>query len=214
MTRRPANGAKITETNLAGRRTDLMLRRAALAVLLIACADTGDAAAPVARDPEAVRASAAPADPARDAARPGDAGDAPDAGDAIPTTPDAMKAWLLAGRYPTWAKEGAPHPSAGPHASSVLTYVNAELDTSLASNAPEHPAGAAAVKEFLGPAGVKGWAVAVKTQAASAGGEGWYWYETFSTAPAAHGIEGQGATICVSCHDSGRDFVLTPYPLR
>jgi len=45
-------------------------------------------------------------------------------------------------------------------------------------------------------------------------GKGWYWYETFSVTPGTHGIQGQGAPICVNCHASGRDFVLTPFPLR
>lgn len=165
--------------------------------LLVACADTGDAASPVAREPEPLT---------------GNAGS--DAGTAIPTTPDALKTWLLAGSYKSWSAESAPHPSAGPHASSVLTFVNDDLKTSLASSSKEHPAGAAAVKEFLGPTGVKGWAVAVKTQASSADGDGWYWYETFSTAPGVHGIHGQGAAVCVNCHDGGTDFVLTPFPLR
>ena len=45
-----------------------------------------------------------------------------------------------------------------------------------ASNA-EHPLHAAVVKELYGSgATVVGWAVAVKTKAASDGGNGWYWY--------------------------------------
>ena len=96
----------------------------------------------------------------------------------------------------------------------MLTYVNGDLEASLAKSADAHPAGAAAVKEFLGPNGVSGWAVAVKTQASSASGDGWYWYETFSAETGVHGIHGQGAAVCVNCHDSGKDFVLTPFPLR
>ena len=157
----------------------------------------------------------APAETDRPApsATPNDAG-ATSSVSTIPTTPDALKSWLLAGSYKSWSKESKSHTSTGPHAASVLTFVNAGLGDSLAGGSEDHPAGAAAVKEFLDGNEVTGWAVAVKTSASSDDGKGWYWYETFNATPGKHGIEGQGESICVNCHASGRDFFLSPYPLK
>lgn len=59
-----------------------------------------------------------------------------------------------------------------------------------------------------------GWAVSVKTQASSASGQGYYWYESFGVTPGASTIEGQGVALCVNCHSAGKDYVLIPYPLR
>ncbi|MBS2018101.1 MAG: hypothetical protein JST00_34840 [Deltaproteobacteria bacterium] len=137
-----------------------------------------------------------------------------DEGGAVPTEPTALQAWLATRRYECWARESAKHPSAGPHGGDVRTYLNAALDASMKGTG-EHPAGAVAVKElYSSGATVTGWAVGVKTQAASDGGKGWYWYEVFGTQPGANTIEGQNEAICTNCHKAGKDFVLVPYPLR
>jgi len=71
--------------------------------------------------------------------------------------------------------------------------------------------GTAAVKELFDDASkLVGYAVYVKTNAASEGGAGWYWYERVpltSMAPNTQGIvaDGPGASgpakaICVGCH--------------
>jgi hypothetical protein len=138
-----------------------------------------------------------------------------DEGGPVPTTPDALYTWLQGGSYRCWAHESVQHPSTGPHTGDVQTYVNGALDASL-QRGGEHPVGAVAVKEFFEPSGTarRGWAVLVKNQAASAGGDGFYWYELIGTSPSGTRYEGQGSRICTGCHAGGRDFVLAPYPLR
>jgi hypothetical protein len=123
-------------------------------------------------------------------------------------------AWLKAGTYSTWQAEAAAHKSSGPHG-TVRTFVNTALANSLAAGNGSHPVGATAVKELHGSSGVTGWAVSVKVAADSAGGKGWYWYETFSTAAAAKpAADGTGVGLCTGCHGGGTDYVLVPYPLK
>lgn len=138
-----------------------------------------------------------------------------DEGGVVPTEPVALQAWLGTGKYKCWTHESAKHPSTGPHGGDIQTYLNASLDASMKGTS-EHPQGAVAVKElYSSGTTVTGWAVGVKTQATSAGGAGWYWYEAFGTQPGASTIEGQNKSLCTNCHASGgRDFVLIPYPLR
>jgi len=126
-----------------------------------------------------------------------------------------MFTWLQKGDYKAWAKESASHQSTGPHGGKVRTYVNAPLVTSLTAKNPQHPKGAATVKEFINSSDVvTGWAVSVKTQDDSANGAGWYWYEVFSTTDGASPIEGQAKPLCNNCHVGGSDYVLTPFPLK
>jgi hypothetical protein len=141
-----------------------------------------------------------------------------DEGGVVPANAKDLNAWLQKRAYKCWAHESAPHTSAGPHGGKVQTYLNAALDGSLAKSG-EHPQGAVAVKELYGsdPAsGITGWAVGVKTQAASAGGDNWFWYEVFTSAPSDTApYASLGASICKNCHaGSDHDFVLTTYPLR
>lgn len=137
-------------------------------------------------------------------------------GPAPPTTPAALQTWLNAGSYKCWAHESLQHPSDGPHGGEVKVFLNTKLDTSMKGNA-EHPEGAVAVKEFFAVGGkdVTGWAVLIKTQASTASGAGYYWYEVFGTQAGASTIEGQGKTLCVNCHGAGgKDYILIRYPLR
>jgi hypothetical protein len=132
-----------------------------------------------------------------------------------PTEAAALRAWLDAGHYRDWRKESRPHRSTGLHPETVVTYVNAPLHDSLASGANEHPAGAAAVKELYRGGKPSGYAVAIKTDARSAVGRGWYWYEVTSLAADAKPVAAaHGVALCLGCHLAGRDFVLTPFPLR
>lgn len=128
--------------------------------------------------------------------------------------PAAFNAWLKKKEYASWPKESAAHASTGPHAASVLTHINPKLDASMKAGNAEHPKGVAAVKEFLSNGQVTGWAAYVKTDDASSSGNGWYWYEVFSLDANASAIEGQGKTTCTGCHSGGKDFVLSPYPLK
>lgn len=138
-----------------------------------------------------------------------------DEGGTVPTSAVPLQAWLAKRAYRCWAHESVQHKSTGPHGGEVKAFLNAKLEGSMKGTA-EHAEGAVAVKEFFATGGteVTGWAVLVKTQASSASGQGFYWYETFGTTPGASTIEGQGKALCVGCHSGGKDFVLTPYPLR
>jgi hypothetical protein len=127
-----------------------------------------------------------------------------------PTGRDALVPWLEGESYADWAAESAPHPSAGPHPSTVRTYFNDGLAQSAAAGHAEHPIGAATVKElFDGDGERSGWAVMVKLEEGQ-GGDGWYWYEGVGSAVYA---DGTGVGLCVGCHVDGVDHVLTRWPL-
>lgn len=129
-----------------------------------------------------------------------------------PTEPAALLAWLQAGGYLDWAAESAPHPSAGPHGGRVRTFLDPAIVASLAAGAPQHPAGAAAVKElYFDGESVRGWAVMVKLRVDSDLGRGWYWFESFGSGEP---LEGVGLGLCTGCHAAGRDFVRIPFPLQ
>lgn len=133
-----------------------------------------------------------------------------------PADGDALFDWLKAGNYKGWNHESARHPSAGPHPQAVIAYVNQLLDQSLAAGSAVHPEGSAAVKElFDGEGKLSGWAVSLKTQADSAAGQGWYWYEMLGTTAESRVVaDGNGVALCFGCHTPGNDFVLIPYPLK
>ena len=134
--------------------------------------------------------------------------------DTVPPIVDAdLQGWLASASYVAYLPESAAHPSAGPHGGSVRTFVNRALAGSLGTCATSHPVGAAAVKELHGDAGLRGWAVMVKTRPA-AGAASWYWYEVFDTAPGATpAFSGQGDDTCTGCHDGGLDAIRTAWPL-
>ena len=136
--------------------------------------------------------------------------------DVPPTERAALLKWLQAGNYKSWVKESAPHASQGPHPEQVIAHLNAALDQSLSAGADAHPAGSAAVKELLDASGkLSGWAVTVKTDADSAGGEGWFWYEILGTTDGSRVVaDSNGVPLCFGCHALGRDFVLIPHPLK
>jgi len=137
-------------------------------------------------------------------------------GDVPPTEPQALNRFLQAGGYKHWPHESAPHPSRGPHPVTVQTYLNPAMQASLAAGKKEHPPGSAIVKELLDDQGkIRGWAVSVKTEAKSRLGKGWYWYEVLS--PAANAkpdYAGQGLLLCSACHATGKDYVLSDFPLK
>jgi hypothetical protein len=143
----------------------------------------------------------------------------PPAEDPPPTGAAELAAWLAAGSYRGWAAESRPHASVGPHFGTVRTFLNAPLIASLTTGAAAHPAGSAVVKELFGRSGdtVRGWSVMIKLDPDSAGGNGWYWYESFGGSIFA---AGRGVGLCTGCHRSdyqgltSRDFLLTPFPLQ
>jgi hypothetical protein len=125
-------------------------------------------------------------------------------------------AWLKAGSYKGWEHGSTPHPAPGAHPGGVLTYLDPALASSRRAGSAAHPAGAAAVLELYGKSGkLHGWAVAIKADVNSAGGQGWYWYEVLSVEDGKRTLAAdRGAPACVECHAKGSDFVMTPYPLR
>lgn len=126
-----------------------------------------------------------------------------------PAESDALFSFLQAGQYNTWTAESAVHASVGPH-DNVRVY----LGPKMAAGAAPHAIGSAVVKElYAGGATVTGWVVWVKVAADSAGGDGIYWYENFSTTSNDPQVEGVGDSACTGCHASGQDFLLTSVPL-
>lgn len=124
----------------------------------------------------------------------------------------ALAEWLTAGHYRQWRAESQIHASQGPHFGRVRAYLNPALFESLRAGKKDHPKGAVAVKELYGSGDqVLGWSVAIKTEAASAAGANWYWYEQFEARVVA---DAKGVLLCRGCHLAGRDYVLTPWPLR
>lgn len=123
-----------------------------------------------------------------------------------------LEAWLKAGHYKTWRNEKGPHASQGPHFGKVRAWLNPVLFESMQSGARQHPKNSVAVKELFGEGNaVLGWSVAIKTEADSSGGSNWYWYEIFQDRVVK---DGQGILLCRGCHFTGRDYVLTPWPLK
>jgi hypothetical protein len=134
----------------------------------------------------------------------------------VPVSGADLFPYLKAGGYLGFTTESTVHDSTGPHGGKVRTYINPSLEASLKAGSAEHPVGAASVKElYLSGSSVQGWAVMVKTQAASDAGQGWYWYEVYSaTDPSNPVADGNGVPLCYNCHVSGKDFFRSPFPLQ
>ncbi len=129
----------------------------------------------------------------------------------VPTRPSELRQYLADQLYLGFAAESESHRSVGAHVSPVRVFINDELADSLDKGNPQHPAGAAAIKELWGDNEdvPKGWAVMVKL-ADGEGGDSWYWYEQLAGEVL---YEGAGRPVCVDCHQPGRDYFVTDYPL-
>jgi hypothetical protein len=149
-----------------------------------------------------------------------------------------VEAWLAGGAYKSWHSEAAIHEARSPSPHGFNRIYSNDVVHGAATGTASWPAGAAAVKELYASATDTtpvGYAVYSKTQADSAGGANWYWYERVpltSTVPhdangvVADGLGSSGTplTICVGCHGAagsdtahtpspgGRDQVYTPVP--
>jgi hypothetical protein len=122
----------------------------------------------------------------------------------------ALKAWLATGAYKSWHCEPTDHVAVAPSPHSQDRVCSNDL---LAAGSPPFPQGAAAVKELYDKPSsqggvVFGYAVYLKTQASSAAGANWYWYEDNPTLDPDGGVVADGLgnagnpmTICVSCHN-------------
>lgn len=134
-----------------------------------------------------------------------------------------VETWLAGGAYKSWHCESAVHEARRPSPHGKNRICSNDLASSFASGA-ERPRGTAAVKELYDDAGAKivGYAVYLKTEATSAGGSNWYWYERVpldSMAPHdakgvvadGFGSAGTAKSICVGCHAAaGSDAMHTP----
>lgn len=144
----------------------------------------------------------------------------PDVNSAVPTDVEHLFSYLMNGSYKSFtAQESSAHPSRGPHTKPgwpVRVFLDPIANASLEAGSKVHPVGSSIVKEMYNDEGdLQGWAVMVKTHDDSAGGKGWFWYETTNTNSAADPVAaGNGVRLCQGCHFIGRDFVLTTYPLQ
>jgi hypothetical protein len=181
-------------------------------------------------------APASAADAASDADAPSDAGELTvlaadgEAGSQTPPMGGAvLEAWLATGAYKTWTRESAIHYQRSPSPHGYDRIYSNDVITANAAGTGAWPAGAAAVKELYTATtdtNPVGYAVYLKTQADSAGGANWYWYERVplsSSVPHDDGgvvADGLGTpdsgtpfTICVNCHGAaGSDVPHTPSP--
>ena len=135
---------------------------------------------------------------------------------ADPTLPpkrlDPLLAWLRAGVYrETYTPEPAVRVSATAHGMHVRTWYAPSLVADLRDGTRPFRPGAAMVKElyFEGETTVVGWSVMRKVRRRSAGGRGWFFFETLNgRTPIARG---RGVGLCVGCHRAGTDFLLTDF---
>ena len=149
----------------------------------------------------------------------GDGGEGDETGGAlefdVPTNATDLQAFLDAGEYAGFEAESAVHASTNgsPHG-PVRVFVNPTLGSALANGESPYPAGSAAIKEIYAEdmSTRTGWAVMVKLQADSEGGEGWYWYELLDGSVLA---DGTGELQCTGCHiASGSDLFASTYPFQ
>ncbi|MGH7895521.1 MAG: hypothetical protein ACREQL_12690 [Candidatus Binatia bacterium] len=130
-----------------------------------------------------------------------------------PTRAQALFRWLRDGVYrQTFTPEPAVRESAiGAHGLHVRSWYSPVLAEDLRAGVLPYRRGAAMVKElyFAGTEEVVGWSVMRKVRRKSAGGRGWYFFETFDGRMAL--AKGRGVGICVGCHGAGTDFLLSDF---
>lgn len=139
----------------------------------------------------------------------------------------AVERWLAGGSYKDWQCEAEPHASRAPSPHGYNRICSNDLIAAQADGKTDWTKGAAAVKELYTqpddeqPAG---YAVYLKTNADSAKGANWYWYERLPDETAAMlkidpvvadgmGDSGGAKEVCVACHAAaGADPAHTPTP--
>jgi hypothetical protein len=129
-----------------------------------------------------------------------------------PTRTAALLRWLHAGGYrDVYVPEPNVRESASAHGLHVRTWYSPVLAADLAGAMVPFRPGAAMVKElyFAGTDRVIGWSVMRKVRRRSAGGRGWFFFETFDGETTL--ARGRGVGICVGCHADGTDFLLSTY---
>jgi len=151
----------------------------------------------------------------------GDAAGALGGGDSQtpPMGASAVTAWLASGVYKSWHCEQTSHAARSPSPHNVDRVCSNDVIANNASGSGPWPEGAAAVKELYASAtdtAPGGYAVYLKTQAASANGANFYYYGSLTAGGAP--VEGMGTDAavmsqCTSCHlAAGSDAAHTPSP--
>jgi hypothetical protein len=123
-----------------------------------------------------------------------------------PEGSDKLLPFLEAGEYQSWPAEREVHDSAGPHGSGVRVFYSPKAAAAIEQGDAKFPAGAAIIKELYDAGDPSGWAVTIKVQPDSAGGQGFYWYELVGERVYA---DERGTPVCVNCHQAGQDFLLS-----
>ena len=147
-----------------------------------------------------------------------------------PTGASNVEAWLKTGAYKSWHCESAVHEARSPSPHGFNRICSNDAISTNATGTANWPEGAAAVKELYDNAAgttPTGYAVYLKTNADSAAGANWYWYERIpGNTVVADGLGNAGVakSLCVGCHGAagsdaphtpsagGRDQVYTPVP--
>lgn len=144
-----------------------------------------------------------------------------------PIGEDALEAWLDTGAFEDWHCEDETHEARSPSPHGFNRICSNDALAGNVSGDDDWPEGAAAVKvlyESIDETDPLGYAVYLKTDEDSAGGDNWYWYERIGDDIIADGMgdSGTAKSICVSCHVAagsdpahtpsmgGRDQVYTP----
>jgi hypothetical protein len=138
-----------------------------------------------------------------------------------------IEAWLAKGDYLKWHCEPEPHLFRAPSPHGFNRICANDLIADNIKGTADWPKGAAAVKELYAAADDAepiGYAVYLKTESDSAGGDNWYWYERVPLDHSAPhddqgvvadgmGDSGPAKSICVGCHAAaGADPAHTPSP--
>jgi hypothetical protein len=138
-----------------------------------------------------------------------------------------IEKWLGDASYKTWACEPSVHAARSPSPHGFNRICSNDVIAGAAAGTAAWPRGAASVKELYDSATATapvGFAVYLKTDASSAGGANWYWYERVPAASDAphdgngvvadgKGDSGAAKSVCVGCHGgAGMDAAHTPSP--
>ena len=133
-----------------------------------------------------------------------------------PQGASAIDAWLAGGAYLNWSCEPQALQRSSIHGPDRVCSNDIIVEDLRASSTAPWRQGAAAVKELYNEdlSSIIGYAVYLKTDADSANGSNWYWYEVINDSIFADGL---GESQCFGCHsaannpqEGARDFVYLP----
>jgi hypothetical protein len=146
-----------------------------------------------------------------------------------PMGEEALEAWLATGAFEDWHCERETHEARSPSPHGFNRVCSNDMIAENIAGDDPWPKGAAAVKllyDSIASEEPLGYAVYLKKDEDSAGGDNWYWYERIGERIYADG-DGDEPGIkagCVGCHsvagddaehtpsEGGRDLVYTPVP--